>query len=54
MSEDAKLGEKGQWENYLLTRLAFGGYSKSYGLTQEQMPQPRKELNSTGSQNPYK
>ncbi|MEH2067400.1 MAG: YdcF family protein [Nostoc sp.] len=27
----------GQWENYLLTRLAFDGYSKSYGLTQKYM-----------------
>ncbi|WP_298904089.1 YdcF family protein [uncultured Nostoc sp.] len=34
----------GQWENYLLTRLAFGGYSKSYGLTQEQMLRPSKEV----------
>lgn len=23
----------GQWENYLLTKIAFSGYSKSYGLT---------------------
>jgi uncharacterized SAM-binding protein YcdF (DUF218 family) len=29
----------GQWENYILTRLTFTGYSKSYGLTQEQVEQ---------------
>jgi uncharacterized SAM-binding protein YcdF (DUF218 family) len=27
----------GQWENYLLTRLALKGYTKSYGLTPEQI-----------------
>lgn len=27
----------GQWENYLLTRIALTGYSKTYGLTQDQI-----------------
>ncbi|WP_334964168.1 YdcF family protein [Nostoc sp.] len=37
----------GQWENYVLTRLAFDGYSKSYGLTQQQMLRPRKEVSQS-------